>query len=168
MKAKIKDTGEIIEVYLSYYDVFSTLYYDIDGQQQYEEEELEFIPDKVVTRTERGWAGHFICSDQCLFRRNTLLTCRDTNIVVSTVGFMVVRGKLEMIGDGTYYETKAFFSDEKDLKYHDIDVEKEIIFNRDPYIWEKDSDIEANNMHEEIVKELTDKLLNNEKIEIYE
>ena len=31
----------------------------------------------VVKRTEQGWAGHFICSRNRLFKRNTLIEYKD-------------------------------------------------------------------------------------------
>ncbi len=64
---------------------------------------------EMMKRTERGWAGHFICAERCRFRRNTLLEIGDMAIVVSTVGAMMSRGedKPETIGHERYYETKV-------------------------------------------------------------
>jgi hypothetical protein len=70
----------------------------------------------IVTRTERGWGGHFICADRCLFRRNTLLHNTDTGakIVISTVGLMKgPDGGIEAIGWERYYETMAFAGEQK-------------------------------------------------------
>jgi len=44
--------------------------------------------NKIIKRYERGWAGHFICSYLCHFRRNTLLEFGNVRIVISTVGMM--------------------------------------------------------------------------------
>ncbi len=65
----------------------------------------------AIKRTERGWAGHFICGDRCRFRRNTLLEFGDVRIIVSTVGAMYVDGKLDSIGVDRYYETMAFHAE---------------------------------------------------------
>lgn len=109
---------------------------------------------KQVKRTERGWAGHFICSDRCLFRRNTLLEYEDTKIVVSTVGGMMVEnhGKREIdtVGNERYYETMAFLSDKKDTVYNDIDVRKQVYLDCNWKLNEID-DLKANEMHENAV-----------------
>ena len=61
-----------------------------------------------VNVTERGWPGHFILSDRCLFRRNTLLEYKDKKWVVSTVGNYINReNKLDTIGHRRWYETRA-------------------------------------------------------------
>ena len=118
---------------------------------------------KKVKRTERGWAGHFICSDRCKFRRNTLLECGDVKIIVSTVGAMYdEKGELEEIGLDRHYETMAFHVDPNSGEYKDMDVQRQIWFDS-PWTlkWHKDGyiDNEANDMHEAVVKELTEKLM---------
>lgn len=120
-----------------------------------------------VIRTERGWAGHFISAHDCLFRRNTLLEYGDIKIVVSTVGLMknVLQGKglgyeeqFTEVGAGRYYETMAFHSNPEDSRYHDIDVKRQVSFVSPWSIPEVDADDRANDMHEQVVKELTQKL----------
>lgn len=109
---------------------------------------------KQVKRTERGWPGHFICSDRCLFRRNTLLEYEDKKMVVSTVGRLMVeywgRLTLNTVGHERYYETMAFLSDKKDTVYNDIDVGKQVSLDCNWKLNEID-DIKANEMHENAV-----------------
>lgn len=115
-----------------------------------------------VRRTERGWAGHYILSDRCLFRRNTLLSFNDINIVVSTIGNLVdihQKGypnviKVTTIGNSHYYETKVFHSNTKDEWYNDIDASKEIDFGPGGLIFDMERDVEANEMHESIVEQI--------------
>jgi len=111
----------------------------------------------TVQREERGWAGHYICAYLCQFRRNTLLTCGNRRIVVSTVGNMYdSRGQREEIGYRRYYETMAF---EAVLKngYYEADVDREVEFDSPWRLNENDdqSDKMANDMHEAVVAELT-------------
>lgn len=110
--------------------------------------------ENMVKRTERGWAGHFICSDRCNFRRNTLLEYEGEFIVVSTVGRMVIEyvghSALDTVGLDRYYETMAFYSDTSDMEFHDIDVKRQIYLGRDWALNEID-DNKANDMHEKAV-----------------
>lgn len=125
-----------------------------------------------IKRTERGWCAHFIGGRECLFRRNTLLECEDVQIVVSTVGCYIPYDRVEAIGHERWYETMAFIAEEKD-GYIDADVTKEIDFESEWGIWgstfeevlEKHPDVDnvANDMHENVVKELTTKLQNGER-----
>ena len=117
---------------------------------------------KEVKRTERGWAGHFIAASSCRFRRNTLLECGDIQIVVSTVGAMYINGKIEEIGLDRHYETMAFHVDPKSGDYKDIDVHRQVWFDSPWYLKVKKTDkfidAKANDMHEEVVKEISDNL----------
>ena len=126
--------------------------------------EIEMVEQnlKEVKRTERGWAGHFCCSSSCKFRRNTLLECDDIQIVVSTVGAMYNdKGKLEEIGLNRHYETMAFLVDKSTGPYKDADFSREIFFeSKGALKWHKKGfiDNEANDMHEAVVKEISDNL----------
>ena len=82
---------------------------------------------ETVKRTERGWAGHFILADKCLFRRNTLIAYEDKKWVISTVGNCFVGGALTEIGADRYYETMAFVAN--DDEYNDADFSKTIDFD---------------------------------------
>lgn len=114
----------------------------------------------TVTRTERGWAGHFICANRCRFRRNTLLECDQTKIVVSSVGLMenINRNGFETIGRNRYYETMAFHADYTDLRYFDPDVTREVPFDSPWKISVIDADDRANDQHEAVVAEITENL----------
>lgn len=118
--------------------------------------------EEGVIRTERGWAGHFICANSCRFRRNTLLAYNDIKIVVSTVGLMEREGKFETIGHNRHFETMAFHADANDKHYYDADVSKRVFFDSNWAISEVDADDRANEMHEVVVLEITNKLLSGE------
>lgn len=136
-----------------------------------------------IIREERGWPGHYICADRCLFRRNTLLTrihavgvgegdprrvgLEETRIVVSTVGAMkslIAEGephRLVAIGVNYWYETMAFLA-RFDDPYWDADISQRLNFISpwcmcDPPT--ERSDAAANAMHEAVVEELTTRLL---------
>ena len=122
-----------------------------------------------VKRTERGWAGHFIAADYCRFRRNTLLEYEDKKWIVSTVGgyFPLYKGSIDTIGYNRWYETMVF-EGEMGSGYIDINVEKQIESDNDWGIWGDTwdevmktyhtPDNAANDMHERIVDEMTEKI----------
>lgn len=122
-----------------------------------------------VKVTERGWAGHFIASSRCLFRRNTLLEYNDKKWVVSTVGaFRNYKNKIDSIGHRRWYETMAFEAKEEH-GYIEADVEKEIFFDSEWGIWgdswkevckncNDTPDNVANDIHDKVVSELINKI----------
>jgi len=126
-----------------------------------------------VKVTERGWAGHFICSDNCAFRRNTLLEYKDRKWIVSTVGCMRTwnrttnKYEIKTIGAYRWYETMAFVGENKG-RYIDADVSQSVDFDSEWGIfgdtWEevkeryKLPDNAANEMHDNVVKELSQKI----------
>lgn len=120
----------------------------------------------TVKRTERGWPGHYILGERCLFRRNTLLEFGDVSIVVSTVGGLQSRDgkdrKPETIGVGRYYETMAFHA-HKDGAYIEADVLRGQISFESPWRldrWDADDiDNQADAMHEAVAAELSARML---------
>lgn len=114
-----------------------------------------------VKRTERGWAGHFCCSYRCEYHRNTLLEYNGMKVVVSTVGRLRkgrTRIKYMEVGHGRYFETRAFIANEND-KYNDADVEREISFDAKWSLPSPDMELEADAMHEDVVTELSKRLV---------
>lgn len=130
-----------------------------------------------VKVTERGWAGHFICADKCQFRRNTLLEYKDKKWIVSTVGAMPQPEALrkipefcsengyDTIGFNRYYETMAFEAQpvkgvDGNIIYYDATVGKIIDFDSDWAIDHIDftTDKLANEMHEQVLSELIEKI----------
>lgn len=118
--------------------------------------------ENPVKRTERGWTGHFCCADRCLFRRNTLLEYNGLKVVISTVGRMLANPndkEFTPIGAfGRHFETRVWMAQEDD-KYNDIDVDKPVSFESECDLPEPDMELEANEMHENVVNEITGYLL---------
>ena len=128
---------------------------------------------KKVKRTERGWAGHFICAQDCFFRRNTLVELGNVSVVVSTVGLMrrQVNGEYEKpqeIGYDRFYETMSFMAD--DSVYRDANVSLEInpidtkwrISGKEMKEQGDSIDNVANDMHENYVNVIEKMLINGE------
>lgn len=122
-----------------------------------------------VKRTERGWGGHYILCDRCLFRRNTLLEYNDLKIVVSTVGLMrnihnenpkTIEEKFDTVGCNRYYETMAFHAGNDE--YLDADVSRQLNFESKWCINKIDAELEANDMHETVVEEISQKMAKGE------
>lgn len=118
-----------------------------------------------VKRTERGWAGHFICSSRCRFRRNTLLEYKETKIVVSTVGLMestLNDRQFDYVGWERAYETMVFHATWQQGKYWDSDVSQEVYVQGQWGLPNLDDDDKANDMHEAVVDEMTQRILSGE------
>lgn len=114
-----------------------------------------------VERQERGWPGHYILADRCLFRRNTLLTLGETRIVVSTVGNQVSRDghTIETVGTGRHFETAAFHAEHTQGRWWDVDVNRQVSIQGACAIAEQDADDRANDMHEAVTTEISLRML---------
>ena len=122
-----------------------------------------------VNVIERGWPGHFMFADKCIFRRNTLLEYKDIKWIVSTVGnYRNSKNRIDSIGHCRWYETMAYEAKEKN-GFIEADVEKKIFFDSKCGIWgdsweevckncNDTPDNAANDMHDKVVSELIDKI----------
>lgn len=134
-----------------------------------------------VKRTERGWCGHFIGGADCQYHRNTLLEYGDKKIVVSTIGRYVpernrdflnqfvcaVEYKMfgnniyfETVGADRYFETMAFGAYESEDGYWDANAGERVLFSSNWQLDRPDMEKEADEMHEAVVAEITQDLLN--------
>lgn len=120
--------------------------------------------------TERGWPGHFIAAESCLFRRNTLIEYGRYKVIVSTVGEYInpLTRKMDAIGHERWYETMAFVGGEYN-GYIDADAGKAVKFTSECGMYARDIDElalkyglvdnAANRMHDNVVKEISTILL---------
>ena len=114
-----------------------------------------------VKRTERGWAGHFCLSYRCEYHRNTLLEYNGVKVVVSTVGRLredMISNTYMKVGCDRYFETMAFIAKEND-KYNDADVTRQVSFDAKWCLPSPYMELEADTMHEDVVKELSKRLV---------
>src|SRR6266436_1826393 len=118
-----------------------------------------------LIRTERGWHAHYICGSRCMWHRNTLLEYEDIKLVVSSVGNMIDyhapgfpnKITLNTIGCDRHFETMVFHTDR--TKFNDADVTKQISVESNCSIKEGWKELEAEAMHEAVVKEVSEGLL---------
>lgn len=124
----------------------------------------------ALTRHERGFAGHFIMSSDCLFHRNTLVTDGDRHIIVSTVGNcrpsrmshdgrgpggqtrprIIIREDAIEIGLDRFYET-MIFAGVAEGSYIEADVSRQLSCEEPwsiPGPLLESSDMQADMMHE--------------------
>jgi len=115
--------------------------------------------------TYRGWPGHFICGDRCMFHLNTLIELRDVRVVVSTVGMMrdfhapdgLNVAKYETIGHERYFETMAFHAERRG-EFWDADAHREVRFESNWAYSSLSDEWKANKGHLAVVNEIATKL----------
>jgi len=123
--------------------------------------------------TFRGWPGHFICGNRCVFRLNTLIEYQDIKIVVSTVGLMIkewpnesLEYGYEKIGVNRHYETMAFHAELTSFsfgKFWDANVEREINFESEWCYQNIEDEQKAQDGHYKVIDEICYKLKNGHK-----
>jgi len=131
-----------------------------------------------VKVTYRGWAGHFICANQCQFRLNTLIEGNRQKVVVSTVGNMIREDRegkrtLESIGylgvdepEGRFFETMVFYA-KKEGGFIEADVCKIISTPANlPWAWGKgvENEKKAQQGHEKTVAWVVKQLKANKRL----
>jgi hypothetical protein len=134
----------------------------------------------IITRHERGWAGHYIGSSDCSFRRNTLLRKDGVPwLIVSTVGAKWIWKENEMDPTNDHQEMEGLgFISMRPMKMRYYETFVLIAGTNPPYFdagdgieWETmeelsciredgeamTEDDEVNNFHEETIHLLTEK-----------
>ena len=114
-----------------------------------------------VKRTERGWAGHFCLAYRCEYHKNTLLEYNGMKVVVSTIGRLrddTISHTYKELEYGRYFETMAFIAKEDD-KYNDADVTRQVSFDAKWCLPSPYMELEAEAMHEDVVIELSKRLV---------
>lgn len=126
-----------------------------------------------ITIKERGWPGHFILGNKCLYHRNTLVSSEDIAVVVSTVGNMILDEKkgVEEVGLNRIYETMVFVA-KYENNYQEADVNREVYntasnWNLSKHELRGDSDNQADDMHDAMVTEVVE-LIRTNNVKTYE
>lgn len=124
--------------------------------------EKKVINSYKITTIYLGYPGHYILSDQCLFRLCTLVSSPRSNIIVSTVGCLYSNdGRLRDITPGSKYETCAFYA------YYSNDSRKWLPNTRKQIsvlfpVYRMSDQTEISIRHQECVDDICERLLKNE------